>query len=137
MAAHGSLGEYIGVQPSSDFNLAEIVEGGLPLSTLGLLRERGLSAAEVGELVISPRTLKHRRARGETLSQEETDRAVRVARIVSQAGEVFGNLEKALLWLRSADERLAGRAPMDLLKTESGGRLVESMLWALDEGVYT
>jgi putative toxin-antitoxin system antitoxin component (TIGR02293 family) len=137
MAAHAYLGEYIGVRPSSDFNLAEIVEGGLPLSTLKLLREHGMSAAEVGELVISPRTLKHRRARGEALSQEETDRAVRVARIVSLAGEVFGDAEKALLWLRMPDERLAGRAPMTLLQTESGGRLVESMLWALDEGVYT
>jgi len=137
MATHAYLGEYIGVRPSSDFNLAEIVEGGLPLSTLGMLRERGLSAAEMGELVISPRTLKHRRARKEPLSQEETDRAVRVARIVSLAGEVFGNSEKALLWLRMPDDRLAGRAPMTLLQTESGGRLVESMLWALDEGVYT
>ncbi len=137
MAAHAYLGDYIGVQPISDFNLAEIVEGGLPLSTLALLREHGMSAAEVGELVISPRTLKHRRARGEVLSQEETDRAVRVARIVSLAGEVFGDTEKALLWLRMPDDRLAARAPMTLLQTESGGRLVESMLWALDEGVYT
>jgi putative toxin-antitoxin system antitoxin component (TIGR02293 family) len=137
MAAHPHLGELIGITPTSDFNLAEIVEGGLPLTTLGLLRERGLSAAEVGELVISPRTLKHRRVRNESLSQKETDRAVRVARIVALAGEVFGNPDKALLWLRSPDERLTGRAPLNLLQTESGGRLVESMLWALDEGIYT
>jgi len=137
MAAHVHLSDYIGVTPSSDFNLAEIVEGGLPLSTLALLRERGLSAAEVADLVISPRTLKHRRARNEALSQEETDRAVRVARMVALAGDVFGNPEKALLWLRSPDERLADRPPMNLLQTESGGRLVESMLWALDEGVYS
>ncbi len=137
MAAHPHLGDILGILPTSDFHLAEIVEGGLPLTTLGLLRERGLSATEIGELVISPRTLKHRRARNEALSQEETDRAVRVARIVAFAGDVFGNPDKALLWLRSPDERLANRAPLNLLHTESGGRLVESMLWALDEGVYT
>jgi putative toxin-antitoxin system antitoxin component (TIGR02293 family) len=137
MAAHTHFGDILGFTPTSDFHLAEIVEGGLPLTILALLRERGLSAAEVGELVISPRTLKHRRVRNEPLSQEETDRAVRVARIVAFAGEVFGNPDKALLWLRSPDERLADRTPMNLLQTESGGRLVESMLWALDEGVYT
>jgi putative toxin-antitoxin system antitoxin component (TIGR02293 family) len=136
MAAHPHLGEFIGIKPTSDFNLAEIVEGGLPLNSLSLLRERGLTATELAEIVISPRTLKHRKARNEPLSQEETDRAVRVARIVSLAGEVFGNPDKALLWLRSADDRLANRTPLNMLHTESGGRLIESMLWQLDEGIY-
>jgi len=137
MAAHTHLGQLLGFTPVSDFNLAEMVENGLPLKTLILLRERGLSAAEIAEIVISPRTLKHRKARNESLSQEETDRAVRVARILALALEVFGDPEKALLWLRSPDDRLANRTPMNMLQTESGGRLVESMLWALDEGVYT
>jgi putative toxin-antitoxin system antitoxin component (TIGR02293 family) len=136
MAAHPHLSEFIGIKPTSDFNLAEIVEGGLPLNSLSLLRERGLTATELAEIVISPRTLKHRKARNEPLSQEETDRAVRVARIVSLAGEVFGNPDKALLWLRSADDRLANRTPLNMLHTESGGRLIESMLWQLDEGIY-
>jgi putative toxin-antitoxin system antitoxin component (TIGR02293 family) len=137
MAAHTHLGELLGFTPASDFNLAEIVEGGLPLNSLALLRERGLSATELAEIVISPRTLKHRKARNEPLSQEETDRAVRVARIVAMAGEVFGSPDKALLWLRSPDDRLANRTPLNMLHTESGGRLVESMLWQLDEGIYS
>ena len=94
MATHPQLGELIGITPTSDFHLAEIVEGGLPLASLTLLRERGLSATELSEIVISPRTLKHRRARNEPLSKEETDRAVRVARIVSLAEEVFRNPRK-------------------------------------------
>lgn len=137
MAAHPHLGEFLGFSPVSDFNLAEIVEQGLPLGSLTLLRERGLTATEISEIVISPRTLKHRKARNEPLSQEETDRAVRVARIVAMAGEVFGNPGKALLWLRSTDDRLGNRTPLNMLHTESGGRLVESMLWQLDEGIYS
>jgi putative toxin-antitoxin system antitoxin component (TIGR02293 family) len=127
MAAHAHLGPLIGIAPTSDFNLAEIVESGLPLASLTQLRERGLTATELSEIVISPRTLKHRKARNEPLSQEETDRAVRVARIVALAEDVFGN----------PDDRLASRTPLNMLHTESGGRLVESMLWALDEGIYT
>jgi len=137
MGSPSNLGEYLGIRPLSDFNLAEIVESGLPLDSLILLREKGLSATELAEIVISPRTLKHRKARGERLSQEETDRVVRVARIVVFAANVFGNVEKALLWLRSPDDRLANRTPLSLLQTESGGRLVETMLWQLDEGIYT
>lgn len=131
-----TIGEFIGVSPSSDFHLAEIVEHGLPLANLALLRASGLSAAEIAETVISPRTLKHRKTRGEPLSHEETDRLVRVARIVALAKNVFGTMEKSLLWLRMPDERIGDRTPLSLLQTESGGRLVESMLWQLDEGIY-
>jgi putative toxin-antitoxin system antitoxin component (TIGR02293 family) len=137
MAAHPHLRQLIGITPTSDFNLAEIVESGLPLASLTQLRECGITSTEIGEIVISPRTLKHRKARNEPLSQEETDRAVRVARIVALAEDVFGNHNKALLWLRSPDDRMASRTPLNMLHTESGGRLVESMLWQLDEGIYT
>jgi putative toxin-antitoxin system antitoxin component (TIGR02293 family) len=132
-----NISEYIGVTPKSEFDLARIVEDGLPIDSLSLLKEKGLTFSEVSQMVISPRTLKHRKARGEHLSHEETDRMVRVARIVALAENVFGNLDKALLWLRSPDDRIGDRNPLSMLHTESGGRLVENMLWQLDEGVYT
>jgi putative toxin-antitoxin system antitoxin component (TIGR02293 family) len=122
-----NISEYIGVTPKSEFDLARIVEDGLPIDSLSLLKEKGLTFSEVSQMVISPRTLKHRKARGEHLSHEETDRMVRVARIVALA----------LLWLRAPDDRIGDRNPLSMLQTESGGRLVENMLWQLDEGVYT
>jgi putative toxin-antitoxin system antitoxin component (TIGR02293 family) len=113
-----------------------MVEKGLPTDNIAHLREKGLTFSEVSEIVISPRTLKHRKARGEQLSQEEGERLVRVARILVLAESVFGNREKALTWLRTADDHINKRTPMSMLQTESGGRLVESMLWQIDEGVY-
>jgi putative toxin-antitoxin system antitoxin component (TIGR02293 family) len=101
------------------------------------LRNQGLTFTEISDIVISPRTLKHRKSRKEKLSNVETDRALRVARIVDLADRVFGSRMKALLWLRSADDRLDHRTPMQMLANESGGRLVESMLWLIDEGIYT
>jgi len=80
--------------------------------------------------------LKHRKERGEQLSDEETGRVVRVARIVALAEHVFGNHEKALSWLRSKNDRTNERTPLSMLRTESGGRLVEKMLWQIDEGIY-
>ncbi len=136
MGTPPNIADFLGVAPHSDFNLAEIVETGLSLDTLGRLRESGLTYSEVSALVISPRTLKHRKSRGENLSPSETDRLVRVARTVALAEMVFGSREKALLWLRTSDDRIANRSPLSLLQTESGGRLVEAMLWQLDEGVY-
>ena len=137
MDATLNIGEYIGIAPKSEFDLAEIVEKGLPTDNLALLKIQGLTFTEVSEIVISPRTLKHRRARGEHLSHEETDRLVRVARMLALADEFFGDHSKALLWLRTEDDRMGGRRPLSMLQTEAGGRLVESMLWQIDEGVYS
>ena len=131
------VNDLIGIAPGSDFEMANIVESGLPVDTLTMLKEQGLTFTEISDYVISPRTLKHRKARGEHLSHEETDRLVRVARIVSLANEIFGNHQKALLWLRTPDDRLGGRNPFSMLQTEVGGRLTESMLWQIDEGVYS
>ena len=121
----------------SDFHLVERVEQGLPIESIVMLKERGLTFSEISAVVISPRTLKHRKARGENLSHEEADRIVRATRIITLAETVFASHDKALLWLRTPDDRLAGRTPMSMLQTEAGGRLVEGMLWQIDEGVYT
>jgi putative toxin-antitoxin system antitoxin component (TIGR02293 family) len=137
MGAHVNLSTYIGVSPGSGLGLAELVEAGLPLDRLDLLKSRGLTFTEMGETVIAHRTLKHRKARGENLSAEETDRAVRVASVMALADQIFGDEAKALLWLRSPDDRLGERTPLSLLRTDAGGRLVESLLWAIDEGVYS
>jgi putative toxin-antitoxin system antitoxin component (TIGR02293 family) len=130
------LVDYLGVPAETEFDLAGIAEQGLPIDSIARLKEKGLTFTEVSDVVISPRTLKHRKARGERLSNEETDRVMRVARIVSLAEQVFRNHEKALAWLRAADDRLNGRTPISMLHTESGGRVVESMLWQIDDGVY-
>src|SRR5690242_13412658 len=136
MAAKLNIENYLGISPKSEFDLADIVEKGLPTGSIARLRNEGLTFSEIAEIVISPRTLKHRKARGEQLSHEETDRAVRVARIIALADHVFGNRDKALRWLRSKDDRLHDRAPLSMLHTEAGGRVVENMLWQIDEGVY-
>jgi putative toxin-antitoxin system antitoxin component (TIGR02293 family) len=132
-----TLEQYIGVSPNSALGLAEIAEKGLPTDSIAYLKETGLMFSEISEIVIAPRTLKHRKARGEHLSVEETDRILRVARVISLADQVFGNHDKALAWLRQADERIHDRTPMSMLRTESGGRLVENLLWQIDEGVYS
>jgi putative toxin-antitoxin system antitoxin component (TIGR02293 family) len=137
MAAHVTLKDYIGIAPASGLELAELVERGLPIKNLDLLKARGLTFTEMAATVISPRTLKHRKARGENLSPEETERAVRVASIIALAEQVFGNRETAMRWLRGKDDRLGDRTPLSMLNTEAGGREIESMLWGIDEGIYS
>ncbi|MGH7855746.1 MAG: type II RES/Xre toxin-antitoxin system antitoxin [Candidatus Binatia bacterium] len=113
-----------------------IREKGLPLDALHDLVALGFSMSEVQELVINPRTLRHRRLRGERLSAEESDRAVRLARTLSSAERTFGDRERAWRWLRKANRSLGGHRPLDLLATETGARAVEESLVRLDEGMF-
>jgi putative toxin-antitoxin system antitoxin component (TIGR02293 family) len=138
MSALLEISEYIGVSPRSDLDLAELVEHGLSTESLNLLRKKGLTFTEVADLIASPRTLQHRKSKGVThLTHDEADRVVRIARILALAEQVFGSLERGLGWLRKPDERLNDRTALSMLQTESGGRLIESMLWQVADGIYS
>ena len=103
------------------------VEHGLPISVLSELREL-LREDEIERLVIPRRTLAHRRLRGEPLSAEESDRALRIARVTELATAPLGPQDKAMAWLRHDHRLLDGRKPLDLSRTEAGARLIENML---------
>ena len=137
MATQSTLKDYIGIAPTSGLELAELVEKGLPTKNLDILKARGLTFTEMANTVISPRTLKHRKARGENLSPAETERAVRVASIIRLAEEVFGNRETGLRWLREEDDHLGDRTPLRLLHTEAGGREIEAMLHGIAHGIFS
>jgi uncharacterized protein (DUF2384 family) len=49
--------------------------------------------------------------------------------------EVFGDPERGWRWLRDAKRQFHGRTPLELLATEAGARLVEELLYRIDEGM--
>jgi putative toxin-antitoxin system antitoxin component (TIGR02293 family) len=120
----------------TELEVTDIVERGLPISSVEALRREGLTFSEVHGLVLPARTLKHRKEKKQALSIEEADRTVRIARVIALANHVFGNHDKALRWLRRENDRLDGRAPLAMLRSEVGGDLVRQMLYQIDEGIY-
>jgi putative toxin-antitoxin system antitoxin component (TIGR02293 family) len=120
----------------TDGDLARLVEERLPLSSVESLSATGLSDEEIYTYIVPRRTLVHRRSKREPLTHDESDRAVRIARISALAEQVFGDDAKAARWLRKAKERFQGRTPLEVLKTEAGARLVEEMLLQLDYGIF-
>ena len=115
---------------------AVIREHGLPLAALRELVALGFSMRELQELVVNPRTLRHRRQRREHLSGEESDRVIRLAHVLASAERTFGDRGRAWRWLRKANRAFGGRPPLDLLATETGARAVEESLIRLDEGMF-
>jgi putative toxin-antitoxin system antitoxin component (TIGR02293 family) len=113
------------------------IEAGLSLGSLSSLVElTGMTWADVYQIVIPARTLKHRRAKRQVLSVDESDRVARVARIFDHAMRVFGDLEKARLWLQRPKQRFDGRSPLHMLALETGGRMVEEMLGQIEYGFF-
>ena len=129
------VGNKLGVDPlHSDSDLAKLVEQRLPLTSVESLASNGMTDEEIYSLILPRRTLAHRKSRLEPLTHDESDRAVRIARITSLAEEVFGSDAKAARWLRKPKSRFDGRSPFELLSTEASARLVEEMLLQLDYG---
>ncbi len=130
------LGGKLGVSRiRSDRDLAALVEKRLPATATKSLVRGGLSDAEVYQLIVPRRTLAHRLAKNQPLSQEESDKAVRVARITSMAEQVFGQPERAWRWMRKAKRRFGGKTPIEMLATEAGARLVEELIVQIDDGM--
>ncbi|MBZ5629856.1 MAG: DUF2384 domain-containing protein [Acidobacteriia bacterium] len=128
--------DLLGATSGSERRIVKIVESGLPVSAVARLLQRGLSRREVFRVIIPERTLKHRKSKRQPLSTQESERVVRTMRIMARANAVLGDDASALAWLRSPKNRFEGRAPIEMLATEPGGRLVEEMLIQIDEGMF-
>lgn len=121
--------------PADDLEVVRMVRGRLRTQTIGALQAAGIDPKSLTR-IIPRRTLEHRRQKGEALSLEESERAYRTASILALAEAVFGRRDKALAWVNAPKARFGGEAPMDLIDTEVGARLVEEALIQIDEGYF-
>ena len=124
----------VGLVVRSDADMAGAVAGGFPIKAIDALKQCGVTEAEVGSLIIKPRTLSHRRANGGRLTVDESDRAARVARGLVLAEITFASREKASRWLHRSLGALGGRTPMELIRTDAGARVVENLLARISWG---
>ena len=121
--------------PTPESDILQIVEKRLAPSAITRLTELGFTRSEIDNTVIPARTLTHRRARREKLTLEESDRVMRVIRVLAATERVYGSRERSLAWLRKPKARLDGRVPFSLLTSDTGSRLVEELLIQIDEGM--
>ena len=136
-ATNVRMGDWLGQRvPATEAEVLRLVEGKLAPTVIKRLISLGLQRSEIDAVIIPLRTLQHRRSRREKLTVEESDRVLRVIRVLSLAESVYGSRERALAWLRKPNARLDGRAPLSLLNTDTGSRIVEELLVQIDEGMF-
>ena len=114
------------------------IQKGLPFSDLKGLQDSIEMPFEqlAAKLAISRSTLQRRKAAGR-LSPDESDRVMRYSRLLHQATDFFGDIEKARAWLKHPQYGLGGAVPLDYATTETGAREVENLLGRMKYGVYS
>jgi putative toxin-antitoxin system antitoxin component (TIGR02293 family) len=127
------------LRASSTPDLIALTRRGMPASILTQLAATlGVDRKEVAKLLhISERTLSRRMRENATLTAHESDRAVRLARILAFAGDMIGNPEKAARWLQTPNIALEGSRPIELLDTDTGVEAVRNVLGRIAYGVYS
>lgn len=125
----------LGDEVSTGAGFVQRVEGGLPGKSLTLLKRFSLlSDADLTE-VIPRRTLANAR-KVARLTPDQSDRVARTAGVVALAQRVFGDPETAREWLLAPNPALSHEVPLRMLRTGSGGRVVEDVLIRIEHGVY-
>ena len=125
----------VGKPVTCDLDIARLIRDGLPVDVIDtLIVDKTVTPDEVRRIIMPPKAVSERRRKG-GLTPEQSGRVIRVARIFAEALETFGSREKALTWMRRACSVLGGEAPIDLLDTEEGAHLVESLLGRIAHGL--
>ncbi len=116
-----------------------MVRSGLPFSML----DEVAAAAGVGRLALArviglPSTTLARRRKAERLTEEESDRLVRVARLVALVHDMMlGDSKAARRWLGDPHELLEGESPLERASTEVGSREVEQVIGRIRHGIFS
>ena len=123
-------------QVHSAEDVRAIIHKGIPYKSLEVIAAKyHLDLPRMTKILsVPPRTMARRKTE-QRLSAQESDRLARVARILTYATEVFGTVEKASTWLTRPNRILGATAPIDLLDTDLGTQVVESMLGRIEHGV--
>jgi putative toxin-antitoxin system antitoxin component (TIGR02293 family) len=114
------------------------VRQGIPSAALPALAEMvGLPLPELGRVVGIPGRTLHRRLDGPVLKSDESDRVLRVVKLLDHVADVLGSEQSARAWLREPNMALGRATPLSLMDTEAGAAEVRRLIGRLDHGVYS
>ena len=131
---------YVSLLGLRTFGTAELhsrLEEGLSYEAMERLRRvLDLPLSKVSEVLqIPPRTLA-RRKEAKRLQPDESDRLVRLSRLVGLALKLFeGDLSGTRSWLSAPHAALAGETPLEYATTGVGAREVENLIGRLEHGI--
>lgn len=136
-SVYDAMGSLLGVSVDSDADVLKLQRQGIPYQTFARLAEH--LSKEGTQIIISRATLHRRKENAEPLSTEESERAVRIARILARAIDVFGDEAEAKRWLNAPGPYIEGEepvSPVQLCAYEAGARIIEDRLGRAAHGMF-
>jgi putative toxin-antitoxin system antitoxin component (TIGR02293 family) len=111
------------------------------ISKIRELNERyALTIGDIaGVLDVAPKTLTRwakNKTQAKLISQQKTDSLDILNSILKLGKKVLGSDDELNRWLHSSVFALGGKKPIDLIKTESGRRKVETALHQIEYGIF-
>jgi putative toxin-antitoxin system antitoxin component (TIGR02293 family) len=120
---------------SDALEFARCIRAGLGSNLWSKLRGIGFTTPELASVVgVSQKTIWRKQTSAEPLDVVEGDRTMRLANVTLEAAQAFGNLDKAMRWLRKPNRVLGGDHPIELIATEPGAALVRRALGTIEYG---
>jgi putative toxin-antitoxin system antitoxin component (TIGR02293 family) len=120
---------------SGSLEMAAAIRTGIASATWSRLRAIGFTPPELASVVgVSEKTISRKKGGHAGLTVAEGDRTVRLAQLTLDAARAFGDLDKAMRWLRKPNRVLGGEKPLDLIATEPGTVLVRRALGTVEYG---
>lgn len=124
------------VEVGSEGELIAALREGLPASAFVALQQRlGMAATTLARaLGIPPRTLTRRLKEG-CFSPQESERLLRLARVLDAAELLFAERGDIRHYLTQAVPGFGGQTPLELLDTEVGTQRVIKQMMRLADGI--
>lgn len=128
----------LGGRITSQRDLANVARSGLPYSSLAsITRMLDISAESLASALALPKRTLARRKTESKLTAIESDRVLRLARVVAAAVDVLGSGSKASRWLQRPNRALGNETPLSQMDTDAGVRMVEQLLGRIEHGVFS
>jgi putative toxin-antitoxin system antitoxin component (TIGR02293 family) len=129
-------GEHVTGPLRTDLDIVRLVRRGVPTEAVDhFLEASHLTFNAIERHVLARRTFKRRRDSAQPLDPAESDRLMRLVRLVAAAEETFVDPQKALTWLGRENRALDGQTPLSLADTDLGARSVETLLGRIGHGI--
>ncbi|MEJ2218348.1 MAG: DUF2384 domain-containing protein [Gemmatimonadota bacterium] len=137
---HQGAHTYVALLGLRTYGTAELharVREGLSYESFERLRRvLDLPASRASELLQIPTRTLTRRKEAKRFEPEESDRLIRLSRLVGLALQLFeGDLEATRSWLKTPHAALADQTPLEFATTEVGSREVENLIGRLEHGI--
>ncbi len=117
-------------------DIGRLVRRGVPVEAVDrFLVTSHLNFNLIESHVVARRTLKRRKEGAQPLDLAESDRFVRLVRLVAAAHDIFGDYREVMAWMTRENTALEGKTPLSLAETDLGARGVETLLGRIGHGV--